>query len=230
MRVGRAVLILFLLPAVTSAQSISPISANDNRRPAGTLASNVLTLNLVAERGDWQPEGPNGRTLSVYAFREEGGSLLIPGPLMRVRTGTEIHVSIRNAISNTPLQVFGLQDRPATRPAAVVVPPGETRDVVFRAGAPGTYHYWAAASGHTFAERTDVDSQLSGALVVDPPGVQPDDRIMVIGLWVKPGTIGNAAGDNLGTINGTSWPATDVLEYRVGENVRWRIVNLSSGT
>jgi FtsP/CotA-like multicopper oxidase with cupredoxin domain len=226
-RVGAGILILITLPAITSAQSIAPISANDNRQPAGTLARNVLTLNLVAERGQWQPEGPNGPTLSVFAFREEGGSLLIPGPLIRVPTGTEIHVSIRNAISNTPLQLFGLQDRPAARSEAVVVPAGEKRDVVFRAGAPGTYHYWAATGGHAFGQRTDVDSQLSGALVVDAAGARPDDRIMVIGLWVKPGTNGDA-GNNIGAINGTSWPATAVLNYRVGENVRWRIVNLSS--
>jgi FtsP/CotA-like multicopper oxidase with cupredoxin domain len=226
-RLGAAFLIFLTLPAMTFAQSIAPISANDNRRPAGMLASNVLTLNLVAERGQWRPEGANGGTLSVYAFREESGSLLIPGPLIRVPTGTEIHVSIRNALSDTPLEVFGLQDRPATRAQAVVVPPGEKRDVVFRAGAPGTYHYWAATGGHAFGARTDVDSQLSGALVVDPPGVRPDDRIMVIGLWVKPGTIGDA-GNNIGAINGTSWPATDVLNYRTGENVRWRIINLSS--
>jgi FtsP/CotA-like multicopper oxidase with cupredoxin domain len=226
-RLGAAFLIFITLPAMTFAQSIAPISANDNRRPAGMLASNVLTLNLVAERGQWRPEGANGGTLSVYAFREEGGSLLIPGPLIRVPTGTEIHVSIRNALSDTSLEVFGLQDRPATRAQAVVVPPGEKRDVVFRAGAPGTYHYWAATGGHAFGARTDVDSQLSGALVVDPPGVRPDDRIMVIGLWVKPGTNGDA-GNNIGAINGTSWPATDVLNYRTGESVRWRIINLSS--
>jgi FtsP/CotA-like multicopper oxidase with cupredoxin domain len=226
-RLGAAFLIFINLPAMTFAQSIAPISANDNRRPAGMLASNVLTLNVVAERGQWRPEGANGGTLSVYAFREEGGSLLIPGPLIRVPTGTEIHVSIRNALSDTSLEVFGLQDRPATRAQAVVVPPGEKRDVVFRAGAPGTYHYWAATGGHAFGARTDVDSQLSGALVVDPPGVRPDDRIMVIGLWVKPGTNGDA-GNNIGAINGTSWPATDVLNYRTGESVRWRIINLSS--
>jgi hypothetical protein len=100
-RVCAAVLILIALPAIVSAQSIAPISANDNRQSAGTLTSNVLTLNLLAERGEWQPEGPNGQMLSVYAFREERGSLLIPGPLIRVRTGTEIHVSIRNAIRKT---------------------------------------------------------------------------------------------------------------------------------
>ena len=218
---------LLILPAVASAQSGLPISVNDNRRPAGTLTTGVLTLNLVAERGQWQPEGPKGQTLPVYAFREETGSLLIPGPLVRVTAGTEIHVSIRNAISNTPLQVFGLQDRPATRAEAVVVLAGEKREVVFRAGAPGTYHYWAATDGHAFGERQDVDSQLSGALIVDPPGVRPDDRIMVIGLWVKPGTVGDA-GNNIGVINGTSWPATEVLSYRVGERVRWRVINLSS--
>jgi len=219
-------LILVILPSVTFAQSPARISTNDNRRSAGTLRNGVLIVNLIAERGDWQPEGPKGRTLSVYAFREEAGSLLIPGPLVRVTAGTEIHVSIRNAIDTT-LQVFGLQDRPATQSNPIVVPAGEQREVVFRAGALGTYHYWAAVGGHPFGERRDVDSQLGGALIVDPPGVHPDDRIMVIGLWIKPGTNGNA-GNNIGTINGTSWPATEVLNYRVGENVRWRVINLSS--
>jgi FtsP/CotA-like multicopper oxidase with cupredoxin domain len=113
-------LILVILPAVTSAQSTARISANDNRKPGGTITDGVLSLNLVAEHGEWQPEGTKGRTLSVYAFREEPGSLLIPGPLMRVTTGTEIHVSIRNAIDTT-LQVFGLQNRPATTANAIVV-------------------------------------------------------------------------------------------------------------
>jgi hypothetical protein len=31
-------------------------------------------------------------------------------------------------------------------------------------------------------------------------------------------------------INGASWPTTEVLNYRVGEQVRWRVVNLSSDT
>lgn len=219
-------LMLLTLTAASSAQSVASISANDNRKPAGTIANGVLTLNLVAERGEWRPQGPNGQTLTVYAFREETGSLFIPGPLLRVTTGTEIHVSIRNAISDT-LQIFGLQDRPATRLQAIAIPAGERRDVVFRAGAPGTYHYWAAAGGHTFVARHDVDSQLGGALIVDAPGVQPEDRVMVIGLWIKPGTIGDA-GDNIGVINGTSWPATEVLNYHVGERVHWRVINLSS--
>src|SRR5262245_54947737 len=77
-------LVLLKLAVGTSAQSVPSISANDNRKPAGTTTNGVFTLNLVAERGQWRPEGPKGRTLPVYAFREETGSLLIPGPLVRV--------------------------------------------------------------------------------------------------------------------------------------------------
>ena len=29
-------------------------------------------------------------------------------------------------------------------------------------------------------------------------------------------------------INGLSWPATERLTYRLGETVRWRVINLSS--
>jgi FtsP/CotA-like multicopper oxidase with cupredoxin domain len=106
--------------------------------------------------------------------------------------------------------------------------PGEKRDITFRAGAPGTYHYWGAIAGHTFDDRDDVDSQLGGAFIVDPPGARPDDRVMVIGLWIKPGTQGGNAGDNVATINGHSWPFTEVLNYRVGETAKWRVINLSS--
>jgi hypothetical protein len=58
-----------------SSTAAPTIVANDNRRAAGASANGSLTLRLVAEQGTWQPEGPNARTLSVQAFREEAGTL-----------------------------------------------------------------------------------------------------------------------------------------------------------
>jgi FtsP/CotA-like multicopper oxidase with cupredoxin domain len=202
------------------------VEANDNRRAAGEFADGRLTLRLVAEQGVWQPEGPNGRTLSVQAFREEAGTLSIPGPLLRVPAGTEIRVSVRNAVPGTSMRVFGLHDRSGSADSGLEIPAGETRRTVFPAGSPGTYHYWATTTGSPVAGRLDVDSQLGGAIVIDPPGPRPDDRVMVIGVWRKPGT---SPGENVdvGTINGRSWPLTDILDYRVGDIVRWHVVNLS---
>lgn len=73
--------------------------------------------------------------------------------------------------------------------------------------------------------RGDVDSQLNGALVVDPPGAVPEDRILVVSLWRKPGSVPGSV--DIGAINGRSWPLTERLDYRLGAVVRWRVVNLS---
>jgi hypothetical protein len=51
------------------ASNASLIAANDNRRPGGERSGNVLQLRLVVDEGRWQPEGPDGRTLFVQAFR-----------------------------------------------------------------------------------------------------------------------------------------------------------------
>ena len=210
-------------PAVTS--NIRLIAANDNRRPGGDLSGNVLRLRLVADEGRWQPEGPGGRSFLVQAFREERGALISPGPLVRVRTGTEIVVSIRNSLRGK-VSVFGFATRPVAGPLTPLdVFPGETREARFVAGAPGTYHYWGTTTGRALVARGDVDSQLGGAFVVDPPGAVPEDRIFVVSLWRKPGSVPGSV--DVGAINGRSWPLTERLDYRLGEVARWRVVNLS---
>jgi FtsP/CotA-like multicopper oxidase with cupredoxin domain len=221
-----------LVPAGARAGQAEPpgdgfIAANDNRNGGGTLEGGVLTLKLVAEVGAWKPEGPAGRTLRVQAFREERGPLTIPGPLVRVPAGTEIRASIRNNIEGTTLNLFGMRERPATGAnVPVQVPAGETREVRFRAGEPGTYHYWATTTGRALPERRDIDGQLGGAFVVDPPGTAATDRVLVIGLWRTPsGAAQNSV--EIGTINGRSWPQTERFDHRIGDTVRWRIVNLS---
>jgi FtsP/CotA-like multicopper oxidase with cupredoxin domain len=202
------------------------ILTNDNRRPAGAFANGVVTLRLVAEEGIWQPEGPKGRTLRVQAFREESGALSIPGPLIRVPARSQIHVFIRNAIPRTTLRVFGMHERPVTGDTALDIPAGETRDARFHAGLPGTYHYWATTTGATLVQRVNVDSQLGGAFIVDAPDARVDDRIFVITVWGKPGTLPNSS-DVIPTFNGRSWPFSEALDYRIGDAVHWRVVNLS---
>ena len=54
------------------------IDVNDNRRPAGTLESNTLTIQLEARRGEWVPDGEGGGAVTVNAFAEGGGPLQAP--------------------------------------------------------------------------------------------------------------------------------------------------------
>jgi hypothetical protein len=46
-------------PAAARHEHRAAIVANDNRRPAGTLANGTLVLKLRAALGNWRPEGPN---------------------------------------------------------------------------------------------------------------------------------------------------------------------------
>jgi manganese oxidase len=201
------------------------IAANDNRRAGGERFGNALRLRLVVEGGRWQPEGADGRTFVVQAFREEGRELTSPGPLLRVAAGTAIVVSVRNNLRES-VSVFGFVNRPAVGPpTSLDVSPGETRETRFIAGVPGTYHYWATTTGRPLVARGDIDSQLNGAFVVDPPGAVPEDRILLMSLWRKPGSVPGSV--DIGAINGRSWPLTERFDYRVGEVARWRVVNLS---
>src|SRR5262249_55786497 len=97
--------------------------------------------------------------------------------------------------------------------------------------AAGTYYYWAARSGDPLGTRPSRDSQLAGAIVVDPPTGATPDRVLVIGLYPDAEFTGpcvTTPGPNHAfTINGASWPSTTRLHYTTGEAVHWRVLNLS---
>jgi FtsP/CotA-like multicopper oxidase with cupredoxin domain len=213
---------------------------NDNRKAAGASNGGAVTVELVAGLGDWFPDGKSYPAIRIQAFGEEGGPLTAPGPLLRVAAGTELVVSVRNAIPGATLEVHGLYTRPAETDASLVVPAGERRTARFSAGAPGTYFYWATTSGAAANQRFDVDSQLNGAFVVDEPGRTPSDRVFVLGEWFEPvkaptGQVlrgpaaVNAGGPASFSINGRSWPLTERTVASVGETLDWRWVNLTNG-
>jgi FtsP/CotA-like multicopper oxidase with cupredoxin domain len=221
-----------------SDSSCTTVVPNDNRRPAGSLRDGTLTLALRAGTGTWYPEGPSGPPLQVEAFGEEDAPLTVPAPLIRVIEGTQIVASIRNDL-DAPLTVHGLCARDGGTCPPLQVPPRQAREVRFIGGRAGTYHYWASTMGAPVPFR-----ELSGAFIVDPAeGAIEPDRILVITEW------GNLTREQLGAIisaddptaefvkakprftfvlNGLSWPATERFTYRVGEHVRWRVINLSS--
>lgn len=203
------------------------IETNDNRRPAGTLRNGVLTVSLEARMGAWYPEGPNGKALTVAAFAEAGGTLQTPGPLIRVPEGTEIKAMVRNALDK-PMTLFGFGTTRGTTDS-VIIAPGASREMHFKAGAPGTYYYVAKTTPAPLDRRIGDDSQLNGAIIIDPTGAVAPDRIFVISLWAQLDSLSpTGLGSVTMTINGLSWPHTERLEMMQGDSARYRILNLST--
>src|SRR5689334_22886795 len=222
------------------APALDEPTANDNRTPAGGYAGDTLVLRLTTATVAWHFVGDRNPPLTVAAFAEEGKTPSIPGPLLRVRSGTPIRVVIHNSFDDT-LIVRGFGERgPAVD--SLILLPRETREVTFSRRQPGTFQYWA-----TLAEwqrnvplppqlhrhgllRPRFDSQLAGAFVVDPPGRVPDDRIFVITMMVDQAPpIRNdhrgPVGREFTAINGRSWPYTERLRYTAGDSIHWRIIN-----
>jgi len=212
----------FLIVSV-SGESLPSVEANQNHAPAGILRNGGLTVQLEIAKGRWHPEDEDGIALSVYAFREAGHALQNPGPLIRVPQGTEVRASLRNTLP-VPVKVHGLGD-PAGGEAILNLAPGETQQVNFKAPKPGLYFYWASTENRDLSERYGIDSELTGALVVDPPGQPAADEIFVIGMISEHAGIGNKK--TLATINGKSWPYTQRFRYEIGQPVRWRWINAS---
>lgn len=208
---------------------VAPAVANDNRAPAGTVRRGVRHVRLETRLAAWRPDSGVDSSLTVRAFAEVGRAPSIPGPLLRVEEGTELYVTLHNRFADSAIVVRGLRAG-TVADDTLHVAPGGTREVRVRAAAPGTYLYWASTNAATIGERSGRQSQLTGALVVDPRGVRPDtaERIFVVTLVdILPDTLRPPPLEDVFelAINGRSWPHTERLHYTVGDTVRWRWIN-----
>ena len=180
-----------------------------------------------------------GPSIRVYSFAERGHEPQIPGPLIRVPQGTKVRANVRNAL---PISVFlrGFHSHEDAAPEAQELAAGATMNVTFDASVVGTYYYSARSTKQTIGEvgtlpvseelpmgegPFEIESQLNGALIVDPPGSRIDDRIFVITVWMR-GVI-DPPFREVPAINGKSWPYTERLLQRVGDTIHWRVLNPS---
>ena len=226
------VALLLLVTAGSSASiGVAPtqdgpsVRANDNRRPAGRLAGDTLTVRLEAREGVWHPEGtdlPPG--FAIEAFAEEGGPLLVPGPLLRVPAGTVVRASMRNRLTR-PLLVRGLNDRTDRDTTGVQLQPGEQREFRFVARRAGTYYYWGRTRDDGEGFGIFEDGQLLGALVVDAAPPPPDERLLVIQLFAD--RADTVTQRHTFLVNGRSWPHTERMQATVGDSLHWRVINAS---
>jgi FtsP/CotA-like multicopper oxidase with cupredoxin domain len=217
------VLVSLVLGLFAFSSELHRILINQNHTPAGVLRNGVLSLGLEISKGEWHPEADDGIALGVYAFGETGRPLQNPGPLIRVPQGTEIRVSLHNSLT-VPIAVHGLGD--PTSDSVVHLSPGATPQVTFKASTPGLYAYWGAAEVEDLKLRNGIDSELTGAIVVDPPRAAANEEIFVLEMISeRPGA---NARETLATINGKSWPYTQRFKYEIGQPVHWRWINATN--
>ena len=214
--------LLALAPSTTLAVEI-----NDNRRAAGELRENVLTLRLYVGEGSWRPEGPLGPSFVIAAFGEENAELSVPGPVIRVREGTAVKVVLRNALQST-LRINGFCPRPAKTCDPMMIAPGASQEGQFTLGSPGTYYYYGTTGTGPLFSRPQHDTQLVGAIVVDPAAGSPPDRVFILSTYGRPpGNQPRSSKSDVFAINGVSWPHTEMQHYKTEDQVHWRVINLS---
>ena len=211
------------LPLPRPAPGAIEAFANTNSRPAGTLTGKTLTLELEVVESRWHPEGGDDPDVPILAFAEKGRSPEVPGPLIRVRVGTEIRLSITNR-SDSSLTLGGFRPRATAGVRdTLTLPARATRELRFRLDVPGTYWYWGAMGNAAWYQREWLDSQLQGGIVVDPVGGSPPDHVFVISEWFL--NRADRPFESALTINGKAWPHTERLTMTQGDSARFRVIN-----
>ncbi len=204
-------------------------TVNQNLVPGGTLNGRTLTLALDVVEAAYQPEGPNDPVVRILAFAEAGKAPSVPGPLLRAAAGTTVNLTLRNR-SDSAVIVGGLRQAMAAEKDTINLAPGATRQITFRLDSIGNFFYWAAMKGLTsWHDREWLDSQLNGALIVDPPGTpfgQARDRVWLISEWFH--AYPDKPFESALVFNGKAWPYNERLTIPQNDSVHWRVINTAA--
>ena len=244
--VGLAVLGLGLTASASSVHRAPPeVRPNPNTTRAGTLRNGVLTVALEAKQSLWRFNSALP-PMSIAAFSEAGQAPLMPGPFVRVRVGTELHLTIRNSLDkpltfSMPEALHGGPDQIKAMDSLVIAP-GAIDSLSVRATVPGGYVYHAGIpDGAT--KISHMAGALVGTIVVDSVGApaRPIDPVFVImatedapssacdDTTTGPNPLAECKGRRfMYTINGVEWPDTPRRHATVGDSLHWRVINESA--
>lgn len=224
-----------LLPAPPRVPLPRPVASaamarvNQNRTPAGQLSRGVLTLALDVVEAAWQPEGADDPVVRVLALAEPGKAPEIPGPLLRAPAGTTVRLTLRNR-SDSALMFGGFRQALKLADDTLHIAAGATREVTFRLDSVGTFFYWGVLKGLAgWRSRDWLDSQLTGALVVDPaatPPGRPRDQIWLVTEWFH--GYDDRPFESVLVFNGKAWPHNERLTLAQNDSVHWRFINAAA--
>jgi FtsP/CotA-like multicopper oxidase with cupredoxin domain len=218
------------IPLPRPAANAPMAQINDNRQPAGRLTGTTLTLELDVVEAAWQPEGPHDPIVRVLAFAEPGKAPTIPGPLLRAPIGTTVHLTVRNK-SDSAVMLGGLRHALPLDRDTVHVAAGATREISFKLDNVGNFFYWAVLKGLSdFPDRFWLDSQLTGAFIVDPVGTTAparNERVWLITEWfLQPD--GHRDFESALVFNGKAWPYNERLTFTQNDSIHFRVINAAA--
>jgi FtsP/CotA-like multicopper oxidase with cupredoxin domain len=202
---------------------------NDNRQPAGRMVGRTLTLALDIVEAAYQAEGDHDPVVRALAFAESGNAPQIPGPLLRATVGTTVRLTVRNR-SDSAIMLGGLRPGMDMKLDTLHVAAGATREIQYRLDKVGNYFYWGALKGlPNFAFREWLDSQLTGALIVDAEGatVSANERVLLITEWFQEVRQTREFESAL-TFNGKAWPYNARETFKQGDSIHFRIINAAA--
>jgi nitrite reductase (NO-forming) len=154
-------------PAAADAVKVSK-DASDLPGPIARTAPETVALKLTTKEVKGYLD--NGATYTYWTF--DG---TVPGPLLRVRVGDTVELSLTNDPSSGSPHSIDLHavTGPGGGAVATQVKPGETKHFTFKALNPGVYVYHCA----TPHIPTHVANGMYGLIVVEPEGgLEPVDK------------------------------------------------------
>lgn len=202
------------------------VGARGDRRLEPRVVDGVKEFTLRASVIRWSIL--DDLAVGAYAFNEQ-----VPGPRLELVQGDRVRITVENELREpTSVHWHGL-DVPnemdgasgVTQPA---IAPGASFRYEFTVDQAGSYFYHS----HTRADRQQALG-LSGAVIVAP--VQPEpavaaDIVLQLQEWTVrdgytfPSMPMEGLMPNFFTINGKSWPETESVKVRVGDEVRLRFI------
>lgn len=202
---------------------------NDNRQPAGARSGDTLTLALDMIEAGFQPEGPHDPIVRIFAFAEPGKAPVVPGPLLRAPRGTTVHLTLRNR-TDSVIVVSGFRPSLAEGSDTLTVASGGSRELTFKLDRVGNFFYYGMYRGqNNYIDRFWLDSQLTGAIVVDAPGVRPvaNERVWLITEWfLQPPNVREF--ESALVFNGKAWPYNERLTFIQNDSVHFRVINAAA--
>ncbi|GAC1639437.1 MAG: hypothetical protein NVS4B8_06280 [Herpetosiphon sp.] len=176
-----------------------------------------------------------GTQVAAYAFNHQ-----VPGPRIEVTEGDHVRLSVTNNLPEpTTVHWHGLivpnqMDGPADITQTPIAP-GKSFVYDFTVQQYGTFFYHS----HKDADRQQALG-LYGAFIIKPrtttdtPAADQDVAIQLQEWTVKegytfPSMPMEGALPNFFTINGKAYPATDTVNVKVRQNVRFRFIGTNSG-